>query len=77
MIYLVLSMIALQIFFLLIKVRLRIVKRDDFNVDLILSRIFNIRIDLDENDSPNNDSSKQSLKESIKQFLFYWEERDF
>lgn len=77
MIYLVLSMIALQIFFLLIKVRLRIVKRDDFNVDLILSRIFNIRIDLDENDSPNNDFSKQSLKESIKQFLFYWEERDF
>ena len=32
MIYLVLCIIALQIFFLLIKIRLRIVKRDDFNV---------------------------------------------
>ncbi|HON63895.1 MAG: hypothetical protein ACOX5P_06735 [Bacilli bacterium] len=77
MIYLVLCIIALQIFFLLIKIRLRIVKRDDFNVDLILSQIFNIRIDLDENDSSDNNNQKESFGESIRQFLFYWEERDF
>lgn len=72
MIYVILILIALQIFFLLIKVRLKIINRDYFHIDLILSRIFNIKINLDDNDSENND-----FKSTLDNLKFYWRERDF